>query len=61
MELFILLAVLLGIALVGMTIYNMSGSTRRRTVVVDRPVVDEVVEDEVEVVRRPRRVVRRDY
>lgn len=61
MSLFLLLVIIFAIALIAMTIYNLSGGMPRRTVVYrDRPAVDEVVEDTVEVVERPRRrIIRR--
>lgn len=62
MNLFILLVIIFALALIGMTIYNLSGGSPRRTVVYrDRPAVDEVIDDEVEVVERPRRRIVRRY
>lgn len=60
MGLFLLLMIIIAIAVVGMTIYNVSGGGRRTVVYQRRRTpVDTVVEDDVEVVSRPRRVVRR--
>ena len=61
MSLFILLVIILAIALIGMTIFNLSGGATRRTVVYRDRGYDEVVEDDVEVVERPRRRIVRRY
>ena len=61
MSLFILLVIILAIALIGLTIFNLSAGPTRRTVVYRDRGYDEVVEDDVEVVERPRRRIVRRY